>query len=200
MCIQPTAAQHGFAQRLGVEWRARRPRPLPRRPNVICGGGRGLSRHEVILMRTNLIFLSFPYSSPSLLPSFCREPLRHDHFSPAAIHRRCAAAPPTTWLTFMFSVCGGLSLIILGSARRAKPVIFMKIRNSNAIQKVLPERNFLLHTNLRSGDLARALLSRGRGRGRGRPRASVFLNFFLLVCTRKYCKAVSRPRQCANIG
>ena len=43
---------------------------LPRRPNVICGGGRGLSRHEVILMRTNLIFLSFPYSSPSLLPSF----------------------------------------------------------------------------------------------------------------------------------
>ena len=126
-------------------------------------------------MRTNLIFLSFSYSSPSLFPSLCREPLRHDHFSPAAIHRRCAAAPPTTWLTFMFSVCGGLSLI-LGTAWRAKPVIFMKIRNSNAIQKVLPERNFLLHTNLQSGDLARALLSRGRGRGR--PRASVFLNFF----------------------
>ena len=49
----------------------------------------------------------------------------------------------------------------------------MKIRN--AIQKVLPERNFLLHTNLQSDDLASALLSRARAR----PRATVFLPPFL---------------------
>ena len=90
------AAQHGFAPTNGTAdsetWsgerggRARSPveRYLQRRSR---------SRHEVILMRTNLIFLSFPYSSLSLsLPPSL--PLQRTFASRSffsCCHRRAAA-------------------------------------------------------------------------------------------------------------
>ena len=99
------SAQHGFARRakLGAEqrsaWRslnASVERYLRRR-----------SRHEVILMRTNLIFLSFPYSSPSL--PLQRTSASRSFFSPTAIAAPRRRRPYV--FHYMLSVCGLSSLL-----------------------------------------------------------------------------------------
>ena len=59
------------------------------------------SRHEVILMRTNLIFLSFPYSSPSLPPSAKNLSVTIIFLSYC---HRCAAPPPTICLP-LYALC-----------------------------------------------------------------------------------------------
>ena len=97
-------AQHGFARRarLGAEQRSAW-RSLARSLNASVERYlRRRSRHEVILMRTNLIFLSFPYSSPSLPPSLPlqRTSASRSFFSPTAI-----AAPPPTICLPLYALC-----------------------------------------------------------------------------------------------